>query len=151
MKMSQWEYIHVDGINDKVEFTIYGPNGINIILALVNHTYERLRDVLYARYGTDMYLYADNSLIDINSTILEHYNKHITIIYKENNDIIVDQHVRNWKFGISKLRYMRLNYTVNKIWKRYWYDQRDNRGYSRACWCSASKNCPNGYLIMTNY
>ncbi len=59
-----------------------------------------------------------------------------------------DRNIDNWKSGISKLRYMRLNYLIHSIWKRYWYDQRDTQGYSRACRHLASKNCPNGFLIL---
>ncbi len=67
-------------------------------------------------------------------------------IHQENIDIIIS----NWISGISKLQYMRLNYLIHSLWKKYWYDQRDIQGYSRACRHLASKNCPNGFLNMTN-
>ncbi len=75
-------------------------------------------------------------------------SKGLSQIYQENKDIII-YHVCRWKVGIEKLRYMRLNYMVNNLWKRYWYDQRDVQGYSRACRYNAAKNCPNGFLTMT--
>ncbi len=65
-------------------------------------------------------------------------------IHQKNKDRIIS----DFKTGVDKLRYMRLNYLINSIWKRYWYEQRDIQGYSRACRHLASKNCPNGFLSM---
>ncbi len=73
-------------------------------------------------------------------------SKGLPQIHQENKDRI---NISNWKIGIEKLRYMRLNYIIHSLWERYWYDQRDTRGYSRACKHIASKNCPNGFLSMT--
>ncbi len=71
-------------------------------------------------------------------------SKGLNEIYQENTDKIIS----DWMSGISKLRHLRLNYLVHTLWERYWYDQRDAHGYSRACKYSASKNCPNGFLSM---
>ena len=35
--------------------------------------------------------------------------------------------------GLEKLRLLRLHYLVYKAWHNYWYDQRDEKGHSRAC------------------
>ncbi len=72
-------------------------------------------------------------------------SKGLSQIHQENIDRI---NISKWMSGISKLRHMRLNYLVNNIWERYWYEQRDTQGYSRACKHLASKNCPNGFLSM---
>ncbi len=64
-------------------------------------------------------------------------SKGLDWIHQENKDKIIS----NWVSGIDKLRYMRLNYLVHLLWKRYWYDQRDTQGYSRACRHLAAKNC----------
>ncbi len=74
----------------------------------------------------------------------EYISKGLPQIHQENTDRIID----DWTTGISKLRYMRLNYLIHLLWKRYWYDQRDSQGYSRACRHLASKNCLNGFLSM---
>ncbi len=79
-----------------------------------------------------------------NNTCNDELSKGLSKIHQENKDIII----LNFKVGIEKLRYMRLNYMVHTLWKRYWYEQRDTQGYSRACRYIASKNCPNGLLIM---
>ncbi len=79
-----------------------------------------------------------------NPCFQELISKGLTQIYHENDDSIIS----DWDAGIEKLRYMRLNYLIHSLWKRYWYDQRDNQGYSRACRYIASKQCPNGYLEM---
>ncbi len=73
--------------------------------------------------------------------------KGLAQIHQENEDIIVQQ-ISNFQIGISKLRYMRLNYLIYNLWKMYWYDQKDAQGYSRACRYLAFKNCPNGFLNM---
>ncbi len=70
--------------------------------------------------------------------------KGLNQIHQENEDRIIS----DFQYGISKLRYMQLNYMLHNIWKRYWYENRDSQGYSRACRHLASKNCPNGFLIM---
>ncbi len=89
--------------------------------------------------GSVHHIYCEN-----NPCNEEFISKGLLQIHQENKDMIV----RSWILGIENLRYMRLNYIVHSLWKRYWYDQRDIQGYSRACRYSAAKNCPNGFLIM---
>ena len=35
--------------------------------------------------------------------------------------------------GINLLQRLHLHYTVYRLWHNYWYDQRDEKGHSRAC------------------
>ncbi len=85
---------------------------------------------------------------DNNPCNAELISKNLPQIRQENNNMI-SQRISNFYSGISKLRYMRLNYLIHSRWKRYWYDQRDGQGYSRACRYLAAKNCPNGFLSIT--
>ncbi len=97
----------------------------------------------------DSFKYLPRSVTEIacmnNPCHAEYISKRLRQIHNEN----IDRNIDNWISGISKLQYIRLNYMVHTLWKRYWYDQRDTQGYSRACKHLASKNCPNGFLIMT--
>ncbi len=124
--------------NNQINSFKYLPNYISIIYCSNN------------QINSFKYLPGSVSTISCggNPCHAELISKGLTQIHKENKDRIIQQ-VCNWKTGTEKLRYMRLNYLIYSLWKRYWYDQRDVQGYSRACRHLASKNCPNGYLSMT--
>ncbi len=77
----------------------------------------------------------------------EYISKGLPQIHHENTDKVV-KYIEDFQSGISKLRYMRLNYLIQSLWKKYWYDQRDTQGYSRVCRHLAAKNCSNGFLNM---
>ncbi len=145
---------------------VCGTNNINsfeFIPANVKSIYivnTNITSFKYLPYGV-MWLYCNNNNIknlnylppsvkmlvcSNNPCCAELISKGLRQIHRENNDIIIS----NWLSGMSNLRYLRLNYLIHSIWKRYWYDQRDDQGYSRACRHLASKNCPDGFLSMFN-
>ncbi len=128
-----------------VHYISCGNNQINSFQYLpgsVHYIYCRNNQINSFKYlpGTVSGIFCYNNPCDA-----ELISKGLPQIHQENKDRIISE----FQYGISKLRYMRLNYLINSLWKSYWYDQRDVQGYSRACKHLASKNCPNGFLSMT--
>ncbi len=141
--------------NNQITSFQYLPGSVRWISCAYNqiksfkYLLESVREIYCANNQIKSFQYLPRSVYCIhcgnNPCNDEYISKGIPQIHRENTDRITDDLIS----GISKLRYMRLNYLVHSLWKRYWYEQRDMQGYSRACRHLASKNCPNGLLSMT--
>ncbi len=152
---------------DTVEIILCGHNNIKSF----KHTPKKLRIVHCEHNQIESYKFLPNSVTQIycnnnnikswqylpeniiyirsfdNPCSFNFGTQQLDQIHQENKDMLA-RYLSRWKSGIENLRYMRLNYIVHNLWKRYWYDQRDVYGYSRACKYLASKSCPNGVLMM---
>ena len=61
-----------------------------------------------------------------NSLSKEYINKGIEEIHKINT-------LKSYKLGILKLNTMIFSVTIQRTWKRYWYDELDDNGINRYC------------------